>query len=71
MIFSVKRYANSLTEICKERDIDVAFREELIEVNAGTNEAVFRNVNNPIETKTLKVRLLFSFFYLMFFHLNN
>ncbi len=56
VIFAVKKYADSLTEIVKERDIRVNFRHELIEVKSDTKEAVFRLLDDPKgATQTFKV----------------
>uniref|UniRef100_A0A1B6EDK7 Sulfide:quinone oxidoreductase, mitochondrial n=1 Tax=Clastoptera arizonana TaxID=38151 RepID=A0A1B6EDK7_9HEMI len=58
VIFAVKKYANSLTEVCKKRNINVDFREELIEVKSGSKEAVFKNLDKPDEIKTIDYEML-------------
>lgn len=58
VIFSVKKYAASLMEVCKRRNINVNFREELIEVKSKSKEAVFRNIDKPEEIKTIEYEML-------------
>jgi len=55
-IFGVKKYADALTELVEERDIQVNFRHELIEVKSDKKEAVFRLLDDPKgATKVFKV----------------
>ncbi|KAM4747166.1 sulfide:quinone oxidoreductase, mitochondrial [Rhinophrynus dorsalis] len=58
VIFGVKKYADALMQIIKERDIEVNFRHSLIEVRADKQEAVFENLDNPGETKVLQYEML-------------
>ncbi|CAH8864629.1 unnamed protein product [Trichobilharzia szidati] len=48
-MFSVDKYSNNLTEICKQRGIHYNLSHNLVEVNPQTSEAVFENM----ETKKL------------------
>lgn len=45
-IFAVKKYADSLTEIIRRREIEVAFKHNLVEVLPNTREAVFENLES-------------------------
>ncbi|XP_068128608.1 sulfide:quinone oxidoreductase, mitochondrial [Hyperolius riggenbachi] len=58
VIFGVKKYADALMEIIKERNIQVNFKHNLIEVRADKQEAVFENVDNPGETKVYQYEML-------------
>ncbi|KAG8263620.1 hypothetical protein J6590_029098 [Homalodisca vitripennis] len=58
VIFGVKKYADSLWEVCKKRDIEVGLRQELIEVKLGSKEAVFRNIDKPTEIQTESFEML-------------
>lgn len=55
VLFGIKKYADALWEIVKSRDIQVNLRQNLIEVRADKQEAVFENLDNPGETKVLEV----------------
>ena len=55
VLFGVKKYADALWQVVKERDIQVNLRHELIEVKPDTREAVFRLLDQPDTTKTFKV----------------
>lgn len=55
MIFGVKKYADSLWNIVKERGLKVNLRHNLIEVRADKQEAVFENLDKPGETQVLQV----------------
>ncbi|XP_054287912.1 sulfide:quinone oxidoreductase, mitochondrial-like [Macrosteles quadrilineatus] len=46
-LFSVKKYADKLEEMCKRRDIEIVLRSELIEIRPDSKEAVFRNIDLP------------------------
>ena len=65
VIFGVKKYADALTKVIQERNIQLNFRHELIEVKPESREAVFRLLDQPAgTTKTFKVQFLESnFFY--------
>ncbi|KAM3924338.1 sulfide:quinone oxidoreductase, mitochondrial isoform 1-T2 [Leptodactylus fuscus] len=58
VIFGVKKYADALLQIIKERDIQVNFRHNLIEVQADKQEAVFENLDKPGETKVYQYEML-------------
>lgn len=61
VIFGVKKYADALTKVIKERGINVNYRHELIEVKSDTKEAVFRLLDDPHgATKTFKVNRALS-----------
>lgn len=49
VIFGVKKYADALWEVCKERDINVNLRRSLTKVDAGRNVATFENLDKPGE----------------------
>lgn len=54
-IFGVKKYADALQEIIRERNLTVNYKQNLIEVRADKQEAVFENVDNPGETQVISV----------------
>ena len=60
VIFGVKKYADALWEVVKERDIQVNLRSNLIEVKPDSKEAIFQNLDKP-EELTVK----YSFFLLI------
>jgi hypothetical protein len=51
VLFGVKKYADALWEVVKERDIEVNLRSNLIEVKPDTREAIFQNLDKPEETQ--------------------
>lgn len=53
VIFGVKKYADALWEVIKERGIDVTLRSNLIEVRPDTREAIFQNLDKPEETQVI------------------
>lgn len=55
VLFGIKKYAESLWEIVKHRDLQVNLRHNLIEVRADRKEAVFENLDKPGETKVVEV----------------
>lgn len=55
MLFGIKKYADSLWEIVKDRDLQVNLRHNLVEVRADKKEAVFENLDKPGETKVIEV----------------
>lgn len=57
VIFAVKRYASSLNAVCQERNIDVGYRQELIEVEPVARIATFRNLDKPEETFKVPVSI--------------
>lgn len=62
VLFGVKKYADSLWEIVKNRDLQVNLRQNLVEVRADKQEAVFENLDKPGETKVIEVTVFISFF---------
>ena len=69
VIFGVKKYADSLMEIVKKRNIELNTRINLIEVDYKNNLAIFENLDEPekliqfnvkIKTKSLKCILISS-----------
>lgn len=55
VLFGIKKYADSLWDIVKHRDLQVNLRQNLIEVRADKQEAVFENLDKPGETKVFEV----------------
>lgn len=53
VIFGVKKYADRLLEIIKQRNIEVNYKTNLIEIIPETSEAVFQNLDTN-ETKSYK-----------------
>ncbi|KAG8440527.1 hypothetical protein GDO86_006321 [Hymenochirus boettgeri] len=58
VIFGVKKYADALLEIIKQRNIQVNYRHSLIEVRPDRQEAVFENLDKPGETKVFQYEML-------------
>ncbi|XP_045616214.2 sulfide:quinone oxidoreductase, mitochondrial isoform X2 [Procambarus clarkii] len=58
VIFGVKKYADALWEIVKERNITVNLRQNLIEVKPDSKEAVFQNLDKPDELTTFQYEML-------------
>lgn len=56
VLFGIKKYADSLWEIVKRRDLQVNLRQNLIEVRADKQEAVFENLDRPGETTVVEVK---------------
>lgn len=54
-IFGVKKYAAALQEIIQERNLTVNYKQNLIEVRADKQEAVFENLDKPGETHVISV----------------
>lgn len=63
VLFGVKKYADALWEIVKQRDLQVNLRQNLIEVRADKQEAVFENLDKPGETTVIEVNL---YIYILF-----
>nr|KAF6389062.1 sulfide quinone oxidoreductase [Myotis myotis] len=57
-IFGVKKYADALMEIIQERNLTVNYKQNLIEVRADKQEAVFENVDKPGETQVISYEML-------------
>uniref|UniRef100_A0A3B4Z3T3 Sulfide:quinone oxidoreductase, mitochondrial n=1 Tax=Stegastes partitus TaxID=144197 RepID=A0A3B4Z3T3_9TELE len=58
VLFGIKKYADSLWEVVKRRDLQVNLRHNLIEVRADKQEAVFENLDKPGETKVFEYEML-------------
>lgn len=58
VLFGIKKYADSLWQIVKHRDLQVNLRHNLVEVRADKQEAVFENLDKPGETKVIEVTVL-------------
>uniref|UniRef100_A0A8C3PJU8 Sulfide:quinone oxidoreductase, mitochondrial n=1 Tax=Calidris pygmaea TaxID=425635 RepID=A0A8C3PJU8_9CHAR len=57
-IFGVKKYADALLEIIKERNIAVNYKRNLVEVRADKQEAVFENLDKPGVTEVHQYEML-------------
>lgn len=62
-IFAVDKYAKSLTQVCKSRDIQVKLCTDLVEIRPATSEAVFKTLSGPDEGKTFVEK--FDFLHVM------
>lgn len=49
VIFGVKKYANSLLEIVKQRNIHVNYRQNLVEVRHNKREAIFEHLDSGVK----------------------
>ncbi|XP_029289236.1 LOW QUALITY PROTEIN: sulfide:quinone oxidoreductase, mitochondrial-like [Cottoperca gobio] len=58
VLFGIKKYADSLWDIVKQRDLQVNLRQNLIEVRADKQEAVFENLDKPGETNVIEYEML-------------
>ncbi|NXN12757.1 SQOR protein, partial [Indicator maculatus] len=58
VIFGVKKYADALLEIIKERNITVNYKYNLVEVRADKQEAVFENLDKPGATEVHQYDML-------------
>ncbi|XP_041795214.1 sulfide:quinone oxidoreductase, mitochondrial-like [Chelmon rostratus] len=58
VLFPIKKYADALWDIVKHRDLQVNLRQNLIEVRADRQEAVFENLDKPGETKVIEYEML-------------
>ncbi|XP_028263662.1 sulfide:quinone oxidoreductase, mitochondrial [Parambassis ranga] len=58
VLFGIKKYADSLWDIVKRRDLQVNLRHNLIEVRADKCEAVFEDLDKPGETKVFEYEML-------------
>lgn len=59
VIFGVKKYADSLWNVCKERDITVNLQTNLVEVNPNKKQATFEKLNSSEETSVQDVCYFF------------
>ncbi|NXR78510.1 SQOR protein, partial [Pycnonotus jocosus] len=58
VIFGVKKYADALLEVIKDRDLAVNYKRNLIEVRADKQEAVFENLDRPGVTEVHQYEML-------------
>ncbi|KAL9837502.1 sulfide:quinone oxidoreductase, mitochondrial [Geothlypis trichas] len=58
VIFGVKKYADALLEIIKDKNIVVNYKRNLIEVRADKQEAVFENLDKPGKTEVYQYEML-------------
>ncbi|MGH0134985.1 UNVERIFIED_CONTAM: hypothetical protein FKN15_008888 [Acipenser sinensis] len=58
VLFGIKKYADSLWNIVKTRDLNVNLRHNLIEVRPDKQEAVFEKLDNPGETVVFEYEML-------------
>ncbi|KYM86081.1 Sulfide:quinone oxidoreductase, mitochondrial, partial [Atta colombica] len=49
VIFAVKKYADSLWDICKQRDITVNLQTNLVKIDPSKRQATFEKLNSPGE----------------------
>ncbi|KAF6133112.1 sulfide quinone oxidoreductase [Phyllostomus discolor] len=57
-IFGVKKYADALLDIIQERNLTVNYKQNLVEVRAEKQEAVFENLDKPGETQVISYEML-------------
>ena len=53
-IFGVQKYANALSRIVRERDIQLNFKRNLIEIRPETKEAIFEVLDDSQAEKKLE-----------------
>uniref|UniRef100_A0A069DU02 Sulfide:quinone oxidoreductase, mitochondrial n=1 Tax=Panstrongylus megistus TaxID=65343 RepID=A0A069DU02_9HEMI len=58
VIFSVKHYATKLHEVCSKRNVDVALKQELVEVDYLNREAFFKDVERPLDIRAIPYTML-------------
>ncbi|XP_029992288.1 sulfide:quinone oxidoreductase, mitochondrial [Sphaeramia orbicularis] len=58
VLFGIKKYADSLWDIVKRRNLQINLRQNLIEVRADKQEAVFENLDKPGETTVFEYEML-------------
>ena len=58
VLFGVKKYADALWNVVKERDINVTLRSNLVEVKPDSREAIFQNLDKPEELTSVKYEML-------------
>lgn len=58
VIFGVKKYADSLWAVCKERDITVNLQTSLLKIDPVKRQATFEKLNSPGETSVQEYSLL-------------
>lgn len=52
-IFGVQKYANALSRIVRERDIQLNFKRNLIEIRPETKEAIFEVLDDSQSEKKI------------------
>lgn len=62
VIFGVKKYANSLWNVCKERDITVNLQTNLVKIDLNKKQATFEKLNSSGETSVQDVCFSLYFF---------
>lgn len=76
VIFGVKKYADSLWNVCKNRDITVNLQTNLVKINPNKRQATFEKLNSPGETlvqdvcSLSEINVQFVWIYIMI-NLNN
>lgn len=55
VIFGVKKYADSLWNVCKARDVTVNLQTNLVKVDPDKKQATFEKLNSPGETLVQEV----------------
>lgn len=63
----MKHYAEQLVKLCKRRNIDVGYRQELIKIDREKKEAVFKLLDKPDTTITIPVSIFILFKVMVFF----
>ncbi|CAL9696787.1 unnamed protein product [Knipowitschia caucasica] len=58
VLFGIKKYADALWDIVRERELQINLRRNLIEVRADRQEAVFENLDYPGETTVIEYEML-------------
>ena len=53
-IFGVKKYADALSKVVKDRDIKLNFKRNLFAIKPGTKEAVFEVLDDSASEKKLE-----------------
>lgn len=54
-IFGCKYFADALWKVANERSVEVNLKTNLVEVQGDKNTAIFANIDNPAERKSVKV----------------
>ena len=55
VIFGVKKYADSLWSVCKQRNITVNLQTNLVKIDPSKRQATFAKLNSPGETLVQEV----------------
>lgn len=59
VIFGVKKYADSLWNVCKQRDITVNLQTNLVKIDPSKRQATFEKLNSPGETLVQEVSFIY------------